>query len=49
MQAGETYEHTLTSELYAGLTITYEAPFTCRDRIADYRTAWAHFEKIFNK
>ena len=49
MHPGETYTHTLTSELYAGQTITYEAPFTCCDRIADYRTAWAHFEKRFNK
>lgn len=49
MKDGETYEHTLTSELYNGQTIIYEAPFTCCDRIQDYRTAWAHFEKIFNK
>lgn len=47
MRPGESYTHTLTSELYAGQTITYEAPFTCCDRIQDYRTAWAHFEKIF--
>lgn len=47
MKDGETYEHTLTSELYNGQTITFEAPFTCCDRIADYRTAWSHFEKIF--
>ena len=26
MHPGETYAHTLTSELYAGQTITYEAP-----------------------
>lgn len=45
MRPGETYTHTLTSELYAGQTITYEAPFTCCDRIQDYRTAWKHFEK----
>lgn len=45
MHPGETYTHTLTSELYAGQTLTYEAPFTCCDRIADYRTAWAFFEK----
>lgn len=49
MKEGKTYEHTLTSELYDGQTIIYEAPFTCCDRIQDYRTAWAHFEKIFNK
>jgi hypothetical protein len=49
MHPGETFTHTLTSELYAGQTITYEAPFTCCDRVADYRTAWAHFEERFNK
>ena len=49
MRPGETYTHTLTSELYAGQTLTYEAPFTCCDRIQDYRTAWTHFEKIFKK
>ena len=49
MHPGETYAHTLTSELYAGQTITYEAPFTCCDRIADYRTAWTHFERRFNQ
>lgn len=48
MHPGETYTHTLTSELYAGQTITYEAPFTCCDRSADYRTAWAFFEKRLN-
>jgi len=46
---GETYTHTLTSELYAGKQIIYEAPFTKCDRVEDYRTAWAHFEKIFYK
>lgn len=39
----------LARELYAGQIITYEAPFTSCDRIADYRTAWAHFEERFNK
>jgi len=49
LHPGETYTHTLTTELYAGRQLTYEAPFTRPDRISDYRTAWAHFEKIFNK
>lgn len=49
MKPGETYEHTLTSELYNGQTIIYEAPFTKCDRVEDYRIAWAHFEKRFNK
>ena len=48
MHPGETCAHTLTSELYAGQTITYEAPFTCCDRVADYRTAWVHFDQRFN-
>ena len=37
------------SELYGGQQQTFVAPYTRCDRIADYRTAWAHFEKIFNK
>ena len=36
------------SELYGGQQQTFVAPYTRCDRIADYRTAWAHFEKIFN-
>ena len=35
------------SELYGGQQQTFVAPYTRCDRIADYRTAWAHFEKIF--
>lgn len=37
------------SELYGGQQQTFIAPYTRCDRIADYRTAWAHFEKIFNR
>lgn len=49
MKEGDTYEHTIEkSELYKGQKVTYYAPFTKCDRIADYRTAWAHFEKQFN-
>ena len=49
MQEGETYTHTIEkSELYRGQQVTYYAPFTKCDRIEDYRTAWAHFEKMFN-
>ena len=47
-----TYVHTIDpakSELYGGQQVTYVAPYTRCDRIADYRRAWAHFEKIFNK
>ena len=47
-----TYLHTIDpakSELYGGQQQTFIAPYTKCDRIQDYRTAWAHFEKIFNK
>lgn len=37
------------SELYGGPQQTFVAPYTCSDLIADYRAAWTHFEKIFNK
>jgi hypothetical protein len=50
MKAGETYVHTIEqSELYKGKQVTYHAPFTCCDRIADYRCAWQFFEQQFNK
>lgn len=45
------YVHTIDpkkNELYGGQQVTYYAPYTRCDRIADYRRAWAHFEKIFN-
>ena len=49
MKEGETYDHTIEkSELYRGHHVTYYAPFTRQDRIEDYRTAWAHFEKLFS-
>ena len=47
-----THTHTIDpakSELYGGQQVTYYAPYTKCDRIADYRHAWAHFEKVFNK
>lgn len=48
LNAGETYEHTIEkSELYFGKKVTYHAPFDKCDRVEDYKTAWAHFEKIF--
>jgi hypothetical protein len=50
--AAPTYIHTIDpakSELYGGQQQTFVAPYTKCDRIEDYRTAWAHFEKIFNK
>lgn len=50
--AEPTYHHTIDpakSELYGGQQQTFVAPYTKCDRIEDYRTAWAHFEKIFNK
>ncbi|AEW01070.1 plasmid-like protein [Niastella koreensis GR20-10] len=50
MKEGETYTHTITkSELYQGRQVTYHAPFTKCDRAEDYKRAWAHFEKRFNK
>lgn len=45
-----THTHTIDpkkSELYGGQQQTFVAPYTRCDRIADYRRAWAHFEKIF--
>ena len=45
-----TYVHTIDpkkSELYGGQQVTYYAPYTRPDRIADYRRAWAFFEKQF--
>lgn len=50
--AEPTYLHTIDpakSELYGGQQQTFVAPYTKCDRIEDYRTAWAHFEKVFNK
>lgn len=47
-----TYEHTIDpkkSELYGGTKQTFIAPYTVCDRIADYRRAWAHFEKFSNR
>jgi hypothetical protein len=44
-----TYLHTIDpakSELYGGQQQTFVAPYTKCDRIEDYRTAWAHFEKV---
>ena len=50
--ASETYTHTIDpakSELYGGQQQVFKAPYTRCDRIADYRKAWAHFEKVFNE
>jgi hypothetical protein len=46
-----THTHTIDpakSELYGGRQQTFVAPYTRCDRISDYRTAWAHFERVFN-
>jgi len=49
-RTGETYEHTIEkSELYYRKKVTYYAPFDKCDRVEDYKIAWAHFEKVFNK
>ena len=48
----QTYTHTIDpakSELYGGQQVTYVAPYTRCNRIEDYRRAWAHFEKQFNR
>ena len=48
---GKEYVHTIDpkkSELYGGQQVTYYPPYTKCDRIADYRRAWAFFEKWFN-
>lgn len=47
---GQMYEYVITkSELYKGETINYHAPFHKCDRVEDYKTAWAHFEKVLNQ
>lgn len=49
LKASETYIHTIEkSELYQGKQVIYHAPFDKCDRVEDYKTAWAHFEKVFN-
>lgn len=48
--ATSSYIHTVPvekSELYGGEQVTYYAPYTRCDRIADYRRAWAYFEERF--
>ncbi len=50
--AAPTHTHTIDpqkSELYGGQQVTYHAPYTRCNRIEDYRTAWAHFEKILSE
>jgi len=48
LKDGDTYEHTITkSELYQGQKIAYYAPFDKCNRVEDYKTAWAYFEKVF--
>lgn len=47
---GKPYVHTIDpakSELYGGQQVTYYPPYKKCDRIADYRRAWAFFEKKF--
>lgn len=47
---GKPYVHTIDpqkSELYGGQQVTYYPPYNRCDRIADYRRAWAFFEKRF--
>jgi hypothetical protein len=50
LKVGETYVHTIEkSELYKGKKVIYYAPFDKCDRVEDYKTAWEHFEKVFNE
>lgn len=47
-----THTHTVDpqkSELYGGQEVTFYAPYTRCDRVADYRRAWAHFEERLGK
>ena len=45
LEAGATYEHTISkSELYRDKKMTYHAPFTCCNRVEDYRKAWETFK-----
>lgn len=47
-----THTHTIDpqkSELYGGQQVTYYAPYTKCDRIADYRRAWAHFKEKYDQ
>ena len=47
-----TYTHTIDtsrSELYGGQQQVFKATYTRCDHIADYRRAWAHVEKIYNR
>ena len=45
---GELVRDTIKYELHRGVEITYYPPFERRNRVEDYKTAWAHFEKIKN-
>jgi len=50
--AAPTHTHTIDpakSELYGGQQQTFYAPYTRCDRIADYRRAWAFFERRFGE
>lgn len=50
LKEGSEYTHTITkSELYKGQQVTYYSPFDKCDRVEDYKTAWAHFKKIFDE
>lgn len=47
-----THTHTINpvkSEFYGASNKPLSSPYTRCDRIADYRVAWAHFKKRFNK
>jgi hypothetical protein len=50
MKKGETYHGSvIENEFYGNRKIDFFAPFEKRNRIEDYKVAWAHFEKILNQ
>ena len=50
MTDGETYYGSqIENELYGNSKIDFFPPFENRNRVEDYKIAWTHFEKIFNK
>jgi hypothetical protein len=50
INSGQNYIHeNAKSKIYKGIKVKYIAPFFKLDRVEDYKTAWAHFEKIFKE
>jgi len=52
LKSVENYEHSIDpqrNELHGDQKVTYHAPYEKCDRVEDYKVAWAHFEKVFDK